>query len=273
MRRKILGIALIFLASLCLCLSLNQADKYLQAEKTYDDILEKYTKEKKVSKKKQDFVVDWKKLWKTNKDVVGWIKMDSGADYPILHGDSNEEYLHTDLYGDYNINGSIFVNADNSRDWSDPNTIIYGHRMNNGSMFGSNKKYMEKDYLKKHPDFSIYRPDGCYVYKIFNVMVVEDGTYPYTYQFPDKKSYIEYLSKVKQYSYYDSGITVPDARQIVTLSTCTYINHVKKRLVIQGYIRQIREYKGMVQKRKINILEDNAFSKTEMEDTNDKEID
>ena len=145
--------------------------------------------------------------------------------------------------------------------------------MNNGSMFGSNKKYMEMDYLKKHPDFSIYRPDGCYVYKIFNVMVVEDGTYPYTYQFPDKKSYIEYLSKVKQYSYYDSGITVPDARQIVTLSTCTYINHVKKRLVIQGYIRQIREYKGMVQKRKINILEDNAFSKTEMEDTNDKEID
>ena len=135
------------------------------------------------------------------------------------------------------------------------------------------KKYMEMDYLKKHPDFSIYRPDGCYVYKIFNVMVVEDGTYPYTYQFPDKKSYIEYLSKVKQYSYYDSGITVPDARQIVTLSTCTYINHVKKRLVIQGYIRQIREYKGMVQKRKINILEDNAFSKTEMEDTNDKEID
>ena len=261
MRRKILGIALILLAGLCLCLSLNQAD------------LEKYTKEKKVSKKKQDFVVDWKKLWKTNKDVVGWIKMDSGADYPILHGDSNEEYLHTDLYGDYNINGSIFVNADNSRDWSDPNTIIYGHRMNNGSMFGSNKKYMEKDYLKKHPDFSIYRPDGCYVYKIFNVMVVEDGTYPYTYQFPDKKSYIEYLSKVKQYSYYDSGITVPDARQIVTLSTCTYINHVKKRLVIQGYIRQIREYKGMVQKRKINILEDNAFSKTEMEDTNDKEID
>ena len=89
----------------------------------------------------------------------------------------------------------------------------------------------------------------------------------------DKKSYIEYLSKVKQYSYYDSGITVPDARQIVTLSTCTYINHVKKRLVIQGYIRQIREYKGMVQKRKINILEDNAFSKTKMEDTNDKEID
>ena len=89
MRRKILGIALILLAGLCLCLSLNQADKYRQAEKTYDDILEKYTKEKKVSKKKQDFVVDWKKLWKTNKDVVGWIKMDSGADYPILHGDSN----------------------------------------------------------------------------------------------------------------------------------------------------------------------------------------
>ena len=114
---------MILLAGLCLCLSLNRADKYRQAEKTYDDILEKYTKEKKVSKKKQDFVVDWKKLWKTNKDVVGWIKMDSGADYPILHGDSNEEYLHTDLYGDYNINGSIFVNADNSRDWSDPNTI------------------------------------------------------------------------------------------------------------------------------------------------------
>lgn len=144
MRRKILGIALILLAGLCLCLSLNQADKYRQAEKTYDDILEKYTKEKKVSKKKQDFVVDWKKLWKTNKDVVGWIKMDSGADYPILHGDSNEEYLHTDLYGDYNINGSIFVNADNSRDWSDPNTIIYGHRMNNGSMFGSNKNIWKR---------------------------------------------------------------------------------------------------------------------------------
>ena len=203
------------------------------SRKTYDDILRKYTKEKKVSKKKQDFVVDWKKLWKTNKDVVGWIKNGFRCRLSILHGDSNEEVLHTDLYGDYNINGSIFVNADNSRDWSDPITIIYGHRMNNGSMFGSNKKYMEKDYLKKHPDFSIYRPDGCYVYKIFNVMVVEDGTYPYTYQFPDKKSYIEYLSKkYKQYSYYDSGITVPDARQIVTFLP-VLINHVKKNIVIQ----------------------------------------
>lgn len=49
-------------------------------------------------------------------------------------------------------------------------------------------KIYGKGLSQKHPDFSIYRPDGCYVYKIFNVMVVEDGTYPYTYQFPDKRA-------------------------------------------------------------------------------------
>ena len=101
-------------------------------------------------------------------------------------------------------------------------------------------------------------------------MVVEDGTYPYTYQFPDKKNYIEYLAKVKQYAYYDSKVSVPDTRQIVTLSTCTYINHVKKRLVIQGYIHSIRDYKGVVQKRKTDIVEDNVFSEAETEGTNEK---
>ena len=84
-------------------------------------------------------------------DMAGWLTMDeTGIDYPVMHGDTNEEYLNKDPYGDYSLSGSIFLDSRNSDDFSDEYSLIYGHHMEGGAMFGPLHKYLNRSYFEKH---------------------------------------------------------------------------------------------------------------------------
>src|SRR5690625_4446140 len=84
-------------------------------------------------------------LLKQNEDVVGWITInDTQVDYPILHSSDNVEYLTENYYGDESRAGSIFMDYRNDITSSDLNTVIYGHRMRDGSMFQQLTKYLDK---------------------------------------------------------------------------------------------------------------------------------
>ena len=268
--RIIIAVLFLVAAGVLLYLAYSQMKVYDEGNQEYEDLKEDVD----VKGNGKEFSLDWEALWKKNKDIIAWIRMDSGADYPILYCGNNTYYLHKGPDREYNINGSIFMNGDNHKDWSDPNTVIYGHNMNNGSMFGSNRKYKEADYLKKHPTFEIYRPDGKYTYRIFSVLVAYDATYPYTVQFDTKEEYQNYLNKVKGDGLYNTKVMIPDLRKIVTLSTCTSNGH--KRLLIQGYIDSVDDYKGMIAERGHTSLKNNAFAEPvkdeEYHDTEDIEI-
>ena len=95
--------------------------------------------------------VDFDKLKSVNEDVVGWIYVDALPDisYPIVKGKDNQTYLHQTYEKNYNFAGTIFVDYENSGDFSDCNTLVYGHNMKNGSMFGHLKKFRENDKLYK----------------------------------------------------------------------------------------------------------------------------
>ncbi len=113
--------------------------------------------------------VDFASLRAKNPDVVGWIYCeDTPIDYPVLKGRDNDQYLHNDYTGDYNIDGSIFVDADNRDIFTDSNTIIYGHNMNSGSMFAALEKWADQSFYNDHPIIWFMTPTQDYKIMLFS---------------------------------------------------------------------------------------------------------
>lgn len=180
--------------------------------------------------------IDFDELESINKDVVGWIYMEALPDiinYPLVQGDNNEYYLHHTYKKEDVFAGSIFVDYKNSSDFSDQNTIIYGHNMNNGSMFGSLKKYKNQETIDKSPYFWIITKDEAYKYQIFSIYTasVEGDTYTLI-KGPGSET-IDYAVSMWKKSELDMGdFDFKETDKIITLSTCT--GDSSTRFVVQG---------------------------------------
>lgn len=106
-----------------------------------------------------------------NPDIIGWIQIDgTHIDYPLLQGDDNLEYLNTDIYGDYALHGSIYLDSANSPTLTDDYNIIYGHHMDNGGMFGDIAKYKDRDYFDKHLTGTLWLSDETYHLEVVALM-------------------------------------------------------------------------------------------------------
>lgn len=111
--------------------------------------------------------IDFAGLKAVNLDVIAWIQIPAlDISYPVVQGKDNAYYLHHLFSGESNINGSIFVDCHNQPDFTDQNTIVYGHNMKNGSMFGTLDKYQDKELFEQHPEFYLYLPDKILKYQI-----------------------------------------------------------------------------------------------------------
>lgn len=129
-------------------------------------------------------------------------------------------YLHHLFSGESNINGSIFVDCHNQPDFTDQNTIVYGHNMKNGSMFGTLDKYQDKELFEQHPEFYLYLPDKILKYRIFSCYAGRTGSEGYRYHFPEAEDFQTFLDTVSSYRDYDTGTELSATDRIVTLSTC-----------------------------------------------------
>ena len=180
--------------------------------------------------------VDFDKLKSVNEDVVGWIYVDALPDisYPIVKGTDNQKYLHQTYEKNYNFAGTIFVDYENSGDFSDCNTLVYGHNMKNGSMFGHLKKFREDDKLYKQDKyFWILTPERNYRYEIIAAYTTGVNSDTYTLFKGPGEEFEKYLETIKGYSEIktdDTDLTIKD--RIVTLSTCT--GNESTRFVVQG---------------------------------------
>ena len=180
--------------------------------------------------------VNFDKLKSVNEDVVGWIYVDALPDisYPIVKGKDNQTYLHQTYEKNYNFAGTIFVDYENSGDFSDCNTLVYGHNMKNGSMFGHLKKFREDDRLYKQDKyFWILTPERNYRYEIISAYTTGVNSDTYTLFKGPGEEFEKYLETIKGYSEIqtdDTDLTIKD--KIVTLSTCT--GNESTRFVVQG---------------------------------------
>lgn len=186
--------------------------------------------------KHQMLQIDFAALKEMNSDVVGWISFDepSQINYPVVAGIDNAKYLHTTFTGKSNSAGTLFVDAQNSNDFTDRNTFIYGHNMKNGSMFGQLRKYKTSEFCRENPYFYIYTPDGKEsTYQIFAVCIVKDVSESYNKWYQDDTEFLKYVEHEKGVALYSTDVEVPADGSVVSLSTCTNVTE-DERLLVHG---------------------------------------
>lgn len=166
--------------------------------------------------------VDFNELWKVNKDIVGWIKIDNTpVDYPIVQSNDNEKYLYRTVQGTHNSAGSIFMDYRANAKFEFHNSVLYGHKMKNGTMFGTLYKYKTKSYYEENKYIWLVTRDVTYKYEVFSVYEFDSKEHFYEFNFEDETEYQNYLNYIKNASYYNTGLEVTTDDYILTLSTCT----------------------------------------------------
>lgn len=149
-----------------------------------------------------EFVFDWEGMKDQSPYVIGWLQI-PGIDrinYPIVqHEDDNQYFLTHDWKGNVQSAGAIFMNVHNTSDFTDMNSVIYGHHMKSGSMFGLLKKYSEQTFMDENPYFYIYTPDGAKLtYEVVCFSGVKDGSDAYLMYFQspmERMAYYEMMRK------------------------------------------------------------------------------
>ena len=182
--------------------------------------------------------IDFTQLLSVNSDIVGWVRIRAlDISYPVVQGKDNDYYLHRTFEKTDNFAGCLFVNSYNMGDFTDQNTIIYGHNMKNGSMFGKLKNFSDPEVFKKSRYFWIFTPDFIYQYRIFSASVVDKTGLTYQISFTDDE-FDQFISRAYSNSVVDNqGVTVTKEDRIVTLSTCT--GDDSTRFVVMGKLAQI----------------------------------
>lgn len=182
--------------------------------------------------------VNFAELQGINPEVIGWIRVGgAGISYPVAQAKDNDFYLHRTFKKEDVFSGCIFENCDNSRFFTDQNTIIYGHNMKDGSMFAGLRKFWEDDKAIMNPYFWIFTPDFIYQYRIFSCSIVSKVGDPYRTRFTTE-DFQKFLDTCVAASQVDCGkvpITTDD--RIVTLSTCTGDSSTRR--IVQGKLQQI----------------------------------
>lgn len=176
-----------------------------------------------------------------NEDVIGWITIpDTPISYPIMKGEDNEYYLKTTWNRESNFVGSIFLECMNSPDFTDFNTIVYGHNMFDDTMFGSLNEYKNLDYWKEHPYVYTYDDRGCHRYEVFAAYVADVESDTYRLGFSKDEAKTDFIQYCLSESEIDTGIIPTVNDKILTLSTCTNYGY-STRWVVQARLRGMSE--------------------------------
>ena len=185
--------------------------------------------------------VDFYSLQTKNPDVCAWLKVpNTNIDYPILQSSKDEKedyYINHTIDKKYKFAGSLYIQKYNTNDFTDPNTVIYGHNMKNGTMFRDLHKFRKEDFFNENSTFYIYTPGHVLTYKIFSAYKYDDRNIMTSFDFNDTNVFAQYIESAKNPTSMikntrDVPITIND--KIVTLSTC--ISEENYRYLVQGVL-------------------------------------
>lgn len=167
-------------------------------------------------------------------NMVAWLTVDDTMiDYPVMQGETNEEYLNKDPYGNYSMSGSIFLDSRNTADFTDAYSLIYGHHMEGDYMFGPLHHFLEQDYLDTHPSGELIVGDVTYEIMFFAALEA-----PATQELifnPTEYLVEDILKYVKEHA--QSYENDPKEGTVVALSTCKYPDSAN-RVLLFGYMKE-----------------------------------
>jgi sortase B len=173
----------------------------------------------------EDAGLTFSDLQKINPDVCAWLTVDdTNIDYPVVQGTSNMEYINKDVFGEFSMSGSVFLDYRNAKDFSDHYSLIYAHHMEGKVMFGELPEFQEEDFFRTHTSGTLYTMDRSYAIEWFACIYTDaydaNVFQPASYQTEERKEELLSYLKEEAVQYRDlEALTTED--QLLALSTCS----------------------------------------------------
>lgn len=181
---------------------------------------------------------DFKALKAWNSDIIAWIySPGTTIDYPVVQAKDNDFYLNHTIDRKRSVIGSIFMESQNSSDFSDDISVLYGHHIKQGRMFSALSGYKSQDYYDQHPNMVLYTEEAIYDIELFagNVISGNIGSFPLNFSTIDEKE--EWINQCLQNSTFHSKIKPNIDDRLIVLCTCTY-EYQDARYIVYGRLKQ-----------------------------------
>ncbi len=179
-----------------------------------------------------------KSLKERNSDFAFWMYIgDTTINYNVMQAADNDYYLHRNIDGKHADSGSLFLDFRNDPETLKGHTIVYGHNMNDGSMFGNLLKFYtggNDTYLKEHPYMYTYSENGVGIWKIFSVYETTTDEYYLQTRFTSNDEYYTFIKDLQNKSAFKTDVLLKATDDVMTLSTCYKFNHINGRLVVNA---------------------------------------
>jgi len=190
--------------------------------------------------------INFSDLKAINDEIYAWIRVpNTNIDYPVAQSASDDSYyLHHNIYGKYEFAGTIYSEMQNKKDFSDRNTILYGHNMTKGYMFRQLYRFQDEVFFNENREFYIYTPNKIFTYTVYSAYQYDDRHILNSFDFSDNDVFKNYIESTKNPPYMlknvrkDVNVTIDD--KIVTLSTCIG-NGKTYRYLVQGVLTNVQE--------------------------------
>lgn len=175
-----------------------------------------------------------------NPEICAWIQIDGidVIDYPILQSGENRQedfYLDHNVKGESARTGAIYIQKYNNKDITDRNTIIYGHNMLNGTMFGQLKKFRNKNFFEENRYIHLYTPGHAYKYEILSAFAYDDRHLLNAFNFSTTEDFQAFINECKSPTSLTRQVReeleVGLSDRLITLSTCTS-NETERYLIV-----------------------------------------
>ena len=210
---------------------------------------------------KKEEKLSFEGLTSINPDVCAWITIDgTGIDFPVVQGPDNQTYINTTIFGEYALSGSIFLDSANSRDFSDPYSLIYGHHMEGGRMFGALDAFLDPGFFETHCTGTLLLPGKsvriCWFCMVrtdaFDEQIFSPGSI-------HEEQIEDFTRRLKRNALHKKEYQQDDIKKdrLIALSTCSEAGSTG-RLLLAGYLQGPDETRTV---RKRNI--DNTIKRKE----------
>lgn len=186
--------------------------------------------------------LDWEAIWKENEDIYAWIYIPNTViDYPVLqHPTDDKYYLEYNLDGSKGRPGCIYSEGKyNTKDFSDFNTVLYGHNMRNGTMFADLHLFEDSTFFEENRYIYIYMPEKVLVYDIYGAYATNSKHILATYKTVSdggKQKYIDHITGIRDMAaHFRKEVSITTTSNLLTLSTCVRGDY-NKRYLLQGVL-------------------------------------
>ena len=216
---RIVAILCLLLFLICLYAMIDAVNVYMNAN------------DKSVLKYKPQLGHGSEALGELSDDAVAWLTIDNTSiDYPVMQGRNNEEYINKDPFGEFSLSGSIFLDSRNRADFFDPYSILYGHPMEHGAMFGALDDFKKQEYFDQHRTGTLITTSGQdYTIRLFAACKA-DATEKTVFDPPESNNE-ELLQYLKQHAAVFEPQGVDAHSRILAMSTCQSAENIERMAV------------------------------------------